>query len=182
MNFALLSLAASVFLAFAGYLATYLNALALARRKERLELVSKQLNEFYGPLYLSCKASEIAYHAFQLKVRGVAAAEQTMEMSMDTATMKEWRLWVTTVLMPMNQTLEAIVLRGAHLIQEAEVPPCLLRFIAHVAAWKAVLKKWEDSDFTEQFSVIAYPNELVVYAADRYAALKAEQLKLIGRK
>ena len=182
MEIAYLSLSITVALAFVGYIATYANNLALARRRERLELVSKQLNEFYGPLYLSSKASAIAYHAFKKKLGFVAKDGFTPDASGDTPTMQEWRLWVTEVLMPMNLTQEAIILRSAHLIREQEVPECLLTFVAHIAAWKAILKKWQAGEYSDQFSVVPYPSEVAEYAALAYRELKTEQLQLIGRQ
>ena len=53
---------------------------------------------------------------------------------------------------------------------------------SHIAAWKAVLKKWEAGEYSEQFSVVPYPPEVAEYAALAYRELKAEQLQLIGRK
>ena len=182
MNVAYLSLSVTVVLAFIGYLATYANNLALTRRKERLELVSRQLNEFYGPLYLSSRASGIAYQAFKNKLGFVAKKSLAPDATGDTAAMQEWRLWVVEVLMPMNVTQESIILRSAHLIREQEVPECLLNFVAHIAAWKAVLKKWEAGEYSEQFSVVPYPAEVAEYAANAYRELKVEQLQLIGRK
>jgi hypothetical protein len=182
MHLAYVSLSVTVALAFVGYLATYVNNVALARRRERLELVSKQLNEFYGPLYLSSKASAIAYQALKKKLGIVAKDGFAPDASGDTPTMKEWRLWVTEVLMPMNLSQETIILRSAHLIREQEVPECLLTFVAHIAAWKALLKKWEAGEYSEQFSVVPYPPEVAEYAALAYRELKAEQLQLIGRE
>ena len=43
--------AVTILLAFTGYLATYFNNLRLAQRNQRLERVSRQLGELYGPLY-----------------------------------------------------------------------------------------------------------------------------------
>lgn len=62
------SLVITVVLAFAGYLITHLNSLRLTRRKERLELINKRINEFYGPLYIASKAGRIAYNALLLKL------------------------------------------------------------------------------------------------------------------
>ena len=182
MNIAYLSLSITIVLAFLGYLATYANNLALSRRKERLELVSKQLNEFYGPLYLASRASGIAYQAFKTKVGIVSKKSITPDASGDTPAMREWRLWVVEVLMPLNVSQETIILRSAHLIREQEVPECLLNFVAHIAAWKAVLKKWEAGEYSEQFSVVRYPADVADYSANAYRELKAEQLRLIGHK
>lgn len=180
MNLAYLSLSVTVALALVGYLATYANNLVLARRRERLELISKQLNEFYGPLYLSSKASAIAFQAFKKKLGIVAKESFAPDATGDTPTLKEWRLWVTQVLMPMNLGQEVIILKSAHLIREQEVPECLLNFVAHIAAWKAVLGKWEAGEYAEQFSVVPYPAEVAEYASLAYRELKAEQLRLIG--
>lgn len=179
MNLTAVSIGVTLLLGFAGYAAAYLNNLALARRKERLELVTKQINEFYGPLYLSSKASAIAYQAFKLTL-GITPTEG-FSANGDTPTMREWRLWVTEVLMPMNLQQEQIIIGNAHLIREQEVPECLLRFVAHIATWKAVLKKWERGDHSQQFAAVPYPADVADYAAAAYAALKAEQLRLIGR-
>ena len=83
--------------------------------------------------------------------------------------------------MPMNLLQEKIVLNSAHLIQEPEVPSCLLQLMAHIAAWKAVLKKWEGGDFAEQFSLVPYPQAVDEYVSRAFQDLKSEQLKLIGR-
>jgi hypothetical protein len=76
--------------------------------------------------------------------------------------------------------LEDLILRKAHLIRESEMPECLVRFVAHNAAYKAVLKKWANSDFSEYLSIIDFPNEIEDYASRSYQELKAEQVRLIG--
>ncbi|MGW8394597.1 hypothetical protein [Pseudoduganella sp. HUAS MS19] len=182
MEIAYISLATTVAVAFVGYLATYTNNLLLARRRERLDLVSRQLNEFYGPLYLSTRASAIAYSAMTAKLG--ATFRQGFPLSStdgDTPAMREWRLWVLEVLMPMNATQEKLILNSAHLIREHEVPDCLLQLIAHIAAWKAVIKKWNEGNIAEQFALIPYPAKVSEYAAEAFRSLKAEQLALIGK-
>lgn len=182
MSVVSLSLVVTVLLAFLGYAAAYVNSLVLTRRKEQLELVSKQINEFYGPLYLSCRASNIAFKAFSIKLGDVSKAAAAAPAKVgDLDTLKEWRLWIGKVLMPMNQRVEDTIMTGAHLIEEETVPDCILRFIAHNAAWKAVMCKWEQGDWSDQFSIVPYPKELGSYAESRYAKLKKEQLRLIGR-
>ena len=43
----------TVIIAFAGYIITSWSAHMLARRRDKLELVNKRLNELYGPLYVA---------------------------------------------------------------------------------------------------------------------------------
>lgn len=47
--------------AFLGYALTFVSAHMLAQRRDKLELVNKRLNEFYGPLYVASEAGNIAY-------------------------------------------------------------------------------------------------------------------------
>ncbi|MGR8930420.1 MAG: hypothetical protein ACU836_07245 [Gammaproteobacteria bacterium] len=91
MSFPEVSLLVTIVLAFIGYGATYANNLAMARRRERLELVTRQLNDFYGPLYVASKAGEIAFNAFMLKMGRDATNVLDPNASHDTPIMKEWR-------------------------------------------------------------------------------------------
>jgi len=43
----------TIILAFVGYLMTFLSTRLLARRRDKLRLVNKRLNELYGPLYVA---------------------------------------------------------------------------------------------------------------------------------
>ena len=63
----MVSIIVTVALAFIGYFATYFNNLRIAQRKDRLDLVNRQLYDFYGPLYVSAKVGQIAFQAFLLK-------------------------------------------------------------------------------------------------------------------
>ena len=45
--------ALTILLAFVGYLTAFMSDRMLARRKDKLDLVNRRLNEFYGPLYVA---------------------------------------------------------------------------------------------------------------------------------
>ncbi|MCR5864076.1 hypothetical protein [Aquincola sp. J276] len=173
------SILVTITLALVGYVASYSSSLLHARRKERLELVTKQLNDFYGPLYLSTRSSAIAYAAYVKKQS--AGPSPANAMLAEPQALREWRSRVKEVLMPMNLLQETIILNSAHLIREPQVPGCLLQLMAHIAAWKAVLKKWQMDDFSDQFSLIPYPRGVEEYVAAGFKELKAEQLRLMGR-
>ena len=53
----------TVIVAFIGYALTFVSAHMLAQRRDKLELVNKRLNEFYGPLYVASEAGNIAYRS-----------------------------------------------------------------------------------------------------------------------
>jgi hypothetical protein len=163
----------TVVLAFFGYLATFLSARMLARRKDKLELVTRRLNEFYGPLYVASEAGTIAYRSL-LKKQG-----KTQSFPILDSELKEWMLWVTTIFMPLNDVREKIIIEKAYLIIEEQMPHCLLDFVTHVVGYKAVAAQWAEGDFTERRSTIGWPPEFDVYLERSYAALKAEQTRLL---
>lgn len=164
----------TVFLAFAGYLVTFMSARMLARRRDRLRLVNKRLNEFYGPLYVASRAGNIAYRSL-LKKQGKSQSFPILDSEM-----KEWVLWMTSIFMPLNDIREKIIIEKAYLIVEEEMPHSLLDFVTHVVGYKAVLAKWADGDYSERRSTIGWPPEFDAYVERSYAALKAEQTRLLN--
>jgi hypothetical protein len=172
----------TVLLAFVGYLATYLNNLRLSQRSEKLERVNRQLSELYGPLFALTNASDTAWRAFRSVNRPGQAYYFGSGETPTEAELKAWRLWMTTVFMPINLRIYEIILSKSDLLIETKMPECLLLYCAHVAAYQAVLKKWENNDYSENLSVINYPNEIVEYSKKSYQLIKAEQEKLIDGK
>jgi hypothetical protein len=163
----------TIILAFVGYLVTFLGSRVLARRADRLKLVNKRLNQFYGPLYVASQAGNSAYRSL-LKKQGKTQCHPIRDEDL-----KEWVLWMTTIFMPLNDIREKIIIEKAHLIVEQQMPPCLLEFVTHVVGYKAVLAKWADSDYTERRSTIGWPPEFDRYVERSYAALKAQQMRLL---
>ena len=179
MQLPTIALIVTVALAFIGYFASYINNLVLARRKERLDFINKAINDFYGPLYVITHVGQTAYMAFVAKIG--KQNDPNLEKPLTEKEFAEWRLWVVNVFMPMNERYENLLLENAYLIQEKDMPECVLRFITHVSAYKPVIKKWESGDYSEQFSIIDFPEELLGYATRAYRSLKDEQLRLIGK-
>ncbi len=163
----------TVIVAFTGYAITFLSAHMLARRRDKLKLVNKRLNEFYGPLYVASQAGNIAYRSL-LKKQGKTQSEPITDENL-----KEWVLWMRTIFIPLNEIREKIIIEKAHLIVEEHMPQCLLDFVTHVVGYKAVIAKWADGDFTERRSTIGWPPEFDVYVRNSYAALKADQMRLM---
>jgi hypothetical protein len=163
----------TVVVALTGYFITFLSAHMLARRRDKLKLVNKRLNELYGPLYVASEAGNIAYRSLLAK-QGKQQSDPIRDDDL-----KEWVLWMRTIFIPLNEVREKIIIDKAHLIIEEKMPQCLLDFVTHVVGYKAVLCKWADGDFSERRSTIGWPPEFDVYVRDSYAALKAEQMRLM---
>jgi hypothetical protein len=163
----------TIVIAFAGYLITIIGARMLNQHRDKLELVNKRLNEFYGPLYVASEAGNIAYRSL-LKRQGKSVSEPILD-----AELKEWILWMSTIFMPLNDIREKIIIEKAYLVVEEQMPQCLLDFVTHVVGYKAVMAKWAEGDFTERRSTIGWPPEFDVYVKKSFAALKAQQTDLL---
>lgn len=179
MNLQIAALIITIVLAFVGYFVTHRNNLLLHKRKDRLELTNKRINDFYGPLYVLSNVGETALKALLIKIK--RESDPQLEKPLTDQEFAEWRIWMVNVFMPLNELSEKIVLENAYLIREKQMPQCILDFVTHISAWKAVLVKWENGDFSEQFSIIDYPEALKGYATISYDELKNEQLMLIGQ-
>ena len=163
----------TITIAFAGYLITILGARMLNQHRDKLDLVNRRLNEFYGPLYVASEAGNIAYRSL-LKRQGKTISEPILDSEL-----KEWILWMNTIFMPLNDIREKIIIEKAYLVIEEDMPQCLLDFVTHVVGYKAVMAKWAEGDFTERRSTIGWPPEFDIYVKRSYAALKAEQTNLL---
>ena len=172
----------TVALAFIGYLATYLNNLRLARRRERLELVNAQLNELYGPLYVLTYTGKVAFDALCYKRIRKGERHVDEDAPRTPEDVSEWRVWVECVFVPLNEQMDHLIREKTHLIREAEIPLCLREFIAHSAGYRVVAAKWQLGDFSETTSIFPFPKTLAEYAEQSYRELKTTQLRIIGAK
>ena len=180
MTAASIGLVVTVTMAFTGYLATYAINLRTSKRRERLELVTRQIADFYGPLFILTTTSRRAYDDLVAKL-GRTSRDPDLRLPLNRDEFREWRLWMTFVLMPLNLRCEEILFKNAYLLREETVPDCILRFITHVEGFKPVMQKWAEIDYKEEESVADFPVDLLEYVRSGYQQLKREQLALIGR-
>ena len=169
-----------ILLAIIGYLATYVNNLIVSQRKEKLDRINRQLSELYGPMFGITHASDIAWQEFKKKYR-FGPEFFSRKRRLKSKDFTAFRLWMTTIFMPMNKHLFDVILAKSDLLIEAEMPESILLFCAHIAAYEAVLERWKNKDFSEVKSVIHYPARFNEYARKSFAHLKAEQDQLLGK-
>jgi len=171
----------TIFVALIGYLVTYWNNIRLSQRTDRLNRINKQLAEFYGPLYSLVDTDNQAWGAFRSKYRPGRPFFGTNPPPTDND-LEAWRLWMTTIFMPRNLQMYELIVSKADLLIEADIPDCLRALSAHVASYEAVMKQWENNDFSEHSPVINYPaQELIEYSSQSFTYLKKEQEKLLGK-
>lgn len=184
MSIEIVSLTITIVLALTGYLFTHWNGIKASKRKEQLDLVNSRISEFYGPLYIATQTGDRAYKTLLQKLGKKTAIFTDSTAPPTEKDIVEWRFWMQNVFKPVNEFIERLILEKAYLIQEQEMPKCLLDFITSVSVYKVQLKKWENSDFDdfpEYISKFDFPTSLDEYAADSYRDLKARQLRLIGK-
>jgi hypothetical protein len=146
--------------AILGYLAKYLNDLRIAQRKDRLDRVNRQLGEFYGPLLALTSSSQRAFATFigahpDMGDVGRFRSDPQQRLA------KLWRLWIREVFMPMNLEIERIIRQKSDLIDEDHMPVVLLELCSHIAAYRAIVKRWDDGDFADHATLIPHPGKPV---------------------
>ena len=168
-----------------GYFVTYRTNLRLAQRNDRLERINSQLSEFYGPLLALTRSSDQSWQAFRKRYRPGGGSFWKSDPPLTVEDAAAWRLWMTTVFVPVHRQMMELVLNRAHLIEEPDMPSCLLTLCAHVNGYQAILKKWETGEISiereDNLSIVNFPGEeLAAYAATAFSRLKAEQAELLG--
>ena len=186
---ATITVAVTILLAGAGYLATYASSRVLAQRAARLERINKQLSELYGPLLADLESGNAAWQVFQ----EIAKRSGPMFWDIGAAPNPDqtalWQLWITTVFQPTNRQMTECIKTHAALLIEDDMPACLIRLAANTAAYDVLASRWGDPDFTptrpedlvapDQYT---FPRgELETYARSSFQRLKADQQDLLGK-
>jgi hypothetical protein len=88
---------------------------------------------------------------------------------------------MTTVFMPLNLEMERLVLQNVDLLFGEEMDESLLDLCAHVEAYKAVIERWKQRDYSVHTTRLNFPGEaLRKYVKQRFVELKREQERLLS--
>jgi hypothetical protein len=179
-NPTLATVTSTVFLAFIGYFVKYLNDLAIARRRDRLDRVNAQLRLLYGPLFSLTKATASVWISFRSKYKpGEPYFSQSRKPT--EPELQAWRLWMSNVFMPLNRRMMDAIVSNADLL-EGEMPPEFQELVAHVAAYEVVLARWQVNDFSEYVSTNNFPEGLAERVKRDYEQLRSTQRALLANK
>lgn len=177
---AALSLGIPALVAAGGYLVTYRNNLRLNGRKDRLDRVTRQFSDLYGPLFATASATNATWLMFRRQYRPSGAFWGQPGPPPTPEAASAWRLWMTTVFMPLNRRIRDVIVDHADLLDEERVPELLLNVCAHVASYEPILKQWEDGNYAQHTSPVNFPSEeLLAYSEERVRYLKGEQRRLL---
>lgn len=165
--------------AFLGYLLTYSNNVRMEDRKTRLKYLSDQLQVLYGPLFSLSHASHQAWGELTKILRPHSGVLFDESHPLSEAELEKWRLWMTTVFQPLNLRMEEAIINNAHLIVGSDMPVPFQDFLAHVEAYRAVIRQWEVNDFSQHTASLPYPVALDSYLKRTFLDLSHHQSKLL---
>jgi hypothetical protein len=179
-NKTLVTVTSTVILAFVGYIVKYLNDLAIARRRDRLDRVNAQLRLLYGPLFSLSKAGSAAWTSFR-NIYKHGEPYFTESRKPTELELQAWRLWMSNVFMPLNRRMMEAIVVNADLL-EGEMPPEFLELVSHVAAYEVVLARWQLNDFSEHVSTKNFPKGLADRVRLDYERLRSIQRDLLANE
>ncbi|MFI9747366.1 hypothetical protein [Streptomyces sp. NPDC052494] len=147
-------------------------------RNERINWVSSQLKDLYGPLLVLAETNERAWKEYQRAYFPPAPGESPEGSPTGPISMR-WHVWVETVFAPRAQQIREIVTARGDLIIEREMPTVVLDFCAHAATYDALLADW-DTVAVNDSTLIRHPgSDFLFYVRESYTTLKAEQEELL---
>lgn len=172
----------TVVLALGGYMFTYYNAKVNKEREEQIERVNAQLRSLYGPL-LACVTSSQSAYASMLKQHSPDGTRQALLLAIqgDPAGKEgqAYRGWMTQVLQPLNERVAELVIKNADLLESHTMEPLLLQLVAHVSAYRVIIKRWTEGH-VEEWSQISFPDQLLPWAEKEFSKMKDKQAMLLG--
>jgi amino acid transporter len=177
-NPTLVTVTSTVILAFIGYFVKYLNDLAIARRRDRLDRVNAQLRLLYGPLFALTTASASVWTSFR-KIYKPGEPYFSQSLPPTEPELQAWRLWMLNVFMPLNRRMMDAIVSNADLLEGA-MPPEFQELVAHVAAYEVVLARWQVNDFSEHVSTNNFPKCLAKKVKGDYEQLRSTQRGLLA--
>jgi hypothetical protein len=188
------AIALPVFLLIVGAVATavgtYFVGFADDRRKREIGFAEQQVEKLYGPLFaLSQATKKVSEDLFASRHNpgqdyfdpNDPPYEQEVE---------KWRLWIKTILQPMNVMMEEAIIKNAQLIEGGERGKIYKPFadlILHVESYKATIAKWKDTDAkanphftkgTENEASIPFPAKFDKCVEEAFIAMRAKTERL----
>ena len=61
------------------------------------------------------------------------------------------------VFMPLNSEMARLIIDHSDLLEEEDMPECLLKLSAHVYGYKGIIAAWEKEDYSEHMSLTSFP-------------------------
>lgn len=178
MTAAMVTACASILIAVMVYWLNHTGETRRSLREARIDWVSSQLKDLYGPLLVLAETNEkawIEYRRSYILPIGAGVAEVPLSEQEE----KKWHTWVEAVFAPIAQKIREIITARGDLIIGGEMPPVILEFCAHAATYDALLLNWDGAG-PNKSTLIRHPgSEFLSYVRESYGSLKMEQTLLL---
>lgn len=149
------------------------------RDEARLRFLEAQLRDLYGPLYAITKANEMVYQKF--REHNPDVIHEIVSTGSATGEAAEtWRRWNANVFQPANLRMRDIIERNAHLFTSAQMPDHVVKFLAHVENYQAVIQEMEAGDRIFGDELIPYPENFAAHVESQYALVSRTHTDLVG--
>lgn len=175
---AMVTACASIMIAIMAYWLNHQGETRRSLREARIDRVSSQLKDLYGPLLVLTETNERAWSEYR-RCYMPPTAEGSSDIALPEAEEARWRTWVEAVFAPIAQKMREIITARGDLIIGREMPPVVLEFCAHAATYDALLANW-DGFGPSKSTLIRHPgSRFLSYVRESYGALKEEQALLL---
>lgn len=167
-----------------GYLFTFYNTKKTDERKAQIERINDQVRLLYGPLLAAVTATRSSYAAMVRQHSPDGTREGFVREVRDHPEGEEgraYRHWMRSVLQPLNEKAADAIVNHLNLLDSPSINPLLLQFVAHVSAYRVILKLWEEGAFNE-WSAVSYPDKLPEYVEAEFKKIKRKQAELLGMR
>ena len=78
------------------------------------------------------------------------------------------------MLLPLSAKAADLIIARADLLEGTSIEPTLLQLVAHVSAYKVILRQWEQGAI-DQVSAISYPDHIHEWISREFSRLKRRQ-------
>ncbi|MFE9140128.1 hypothetical protein [Streptomyces tubercidicus] len=175
---AMVTACTSILIAIMAYWLNHQGETRRSLREARIDRVSSQLKDLYGPLLVLTETNEKAWREYCRRYILPIGVGPT-EIPLPELEEARWRMWVEAVFAPTAQKMRDIITARGDLIIGGEMPPVILEFCAHAATYDALLANW-DGVGPSKSTLIRHPgNRFLSYVRESYGLLKAEQALLL---
>ncbi|WP_406297024.1 hypothetical protein OG948_15235 [Embleya sp. NBC_00888] len=169
---------AGIVIAIMAYWLNHRGEVRRSLRKERINWVSSQLKELYGPLLVLAETNERAWREYRKSYFPPSSGESP-ESPLAESVSTRWHVWVEAVFAPRAQQMREIITARGDLIIGRDMPAVVLDFCAHAATYDALLANW-DTIAVNDSTLIRHPgSSFLSYLRESYITLKAEQEELL---
>lgn len=86
---------------------------------------------------------------------------------------------MVTVLQPLNEQAAEVIVKRIDLLESDQMSAELLKFVAHVAANRVVLQKWEEGVLGAH-SAIPFPDGVTNFIIEQFARMKRKQARMLS--